>query len=88
MQDLSSVLPGDPITALVPTSQAGGNMMSSNKQAMTAPGSEPVDPLPDRSEQGNPKVDVSGSKRQPGDDGKPQPKESYSAPHPAWKTLK
>lgn len=40
------------------TSQAGGNMTSSNEQAMTAPGSRPVDPLPDRTDQGDPKVTV------------------------------
>jgi hypothetical protein len=54
MQDLSHLAAGS-ITA---TSQAGGNMMSSNDLAMTAPGSQPVDPLPDRDKQGRPELDV------------------------------
>ena len=54
MQDLSHLAAGS-ITA---TSQAGGNMMSSSNLAMTAPGSQPVDPLPDRAKQGDPKLDV------------------------------
>lgn len=33
-------------------------MMSSNDVAMTAPGSEPVDPLPDRAKQGTPALDI------------------------------
>lgn len=41
------------------TSQAAGNMISSNEQAMTAPGSEPADPLPDRAHQGDPTVEMS-----------------------------
>ena len=59
MEDLSSIfarLGGDPITALAPTSQAAGNMQSSPRLAMTARGSEPVDPLPDRDHQGDPTV--------------------------------
>jgi hypothetical protein len=38
------------------TSQSAGNMTSSNEQALTAPGSRPVDPLP--ADMGDPKVDV------------------------------
>jgi hypothetical protein len=56
VEDLSSKLPSDPVTALAPTSQAGGNMTSSSKYAMTAPGSPPTDPVPPASEQGNPKI--------------------------------
>ena len=41
------------------TSQAGGNMTSSNAAAMTAPGSPPADPLPDRTHQGDPAVSSS-----------------------------
>jgi hypothetical protein len=63
VQDLSNFLPGDPITALAPTSQAGGNMMSSNKLAHTAPGSPPVDPLPPTSDQGDPKIGAIDHKR-------------------------
>jgi hypothetical protein len=61
MEDLSHLCPGGPVTALAPTSQAGGNMMSSNDLAMTAPGGRPVDPLPDRAEQGDPAIDASGA---------------------------
>lgn len=83
--DISDVLPTDPITALVPTSQAGGNMMSSNGYAMTAPGGEPTDPLPDRAKQGNVKVDAQTT-LPPGEDGKPQAKgENWTPPGPpAW----
>jgi hypothetical protein len=63
MQDLSSALTTDPVTALAPTSQAGGNMMSSSRQAMTAPGSPPVDPLPPSKDQGDPKVTAIDHKR-------------------------
>ena len=41
------------------TSQAAGNMISSNERAMTAPGSQPADPLPDRDHQGDPTVEFS-----------------------------
>ena len=45
MQDLSNILPGDPVSCLVPTSQAGGNQVSSNANARTAPGSQPSTPF-------------------------------------------
>jgi hypothetical protein len=35
--------------------------MSSNRLAMTAPGSPPVDPLPPAKDQGDPKITASGS---------------------------
>lgn len=54
MQDLSGQARFGPWA----TSQAGGNMISSNEQAMTAPGSEPSDPLPDRDHQSDPSVGV------------------------------
>ena len=41
MIDLSHLLPGDPISALAPTSQSGGNVAHGNR-AMTAPGGEPA----------------------------------------------
>jgi hypothetical protein len=63
------------------TSQAGGNMQSSNRLAMTAPGSQPVDPVPDRTQQGDPHIELE-AKRPPGQDGKPQPSKSYT-PNPA-----
>lgn len=52
VQDLSHLAANGPWA----TSQAGGNMVSSNEQAMTGPGSPPVDPLPDRDHQGDPHV--------------------------------
>jgi hypothetical protein len=44
------------------TSQAAGNMTASNEQAMTAPGSQPVDPLPPAKDQGDPTVQVPAAK--------------------------
>lgn len=88
MIDLSHILPGDPITALAPTSQAGGNMMSDNKLAGTAPGSPPVDPLPPAREQNDPKVTASNATPlQPGDDGKPDASKmtGYTPARPAWR---
>lgn len=58
MQDLSSLA----TDSMWVTSQAGGNMTSSNEKAMTGPGSEPVDPLPDRDRQGDPALDIGTSK--------------------------
>ena len=71
--------------SLAPTSQAGGNMMSSNAQAMTAPGSEPVDPLPDRDHQGEPTLDV-GSKQPVGTAQDRRPT-GYAPSPAAWKTV-
>lgn len=73
--------------SLAVTSQAGGNMMSSNHLAMTAPGSEPVDPLPDRREQGDPEITMSGPEIPVGTSGKPQARGSGSQvpAAPAWK---
>jgi hypothetical protein len=87
MQDLSSLLPGDPVTALAPTSQSGGNMMSDSKLAVTAPGSQPVDPLPPAKEQADPKVTPSNSTQiKPGTAGRKKPRNGYSPGLPAWKT--
>jgi hypothetical protein len=92
VKDLSNLLPGDPVTALAPTSQAGGNMMSDNKLAGTAPGSQPVDPLPPAKEQADPKITASNAAPiQPGDDGKPSARAGrerggLSLPEPSWKT--
>jgi hypothetical protein len=73
MEDLTHLLPGDPITALSPTSMAGGNMVSDSRLAMTAPGSPPVDPLPPSKEQSDPKITASNpTPIQPGDSGKPK----------------
>lgn len=56
MQDLSHLCNPDPISSLTPTSMAAGNMESSNANAMTAPGSPPVDPLPPAAEQDDPDI--------------------------------
>jgi len=64
VEDLTSLyeqIGSDPITALATTSQAGGNMMSSNKLAMTSPGSPPTDPLPPARDQGDPVITASGT---------------------------
>lgn len=68
-----------------PTSQAAGNMQSSTRLAMSAPGSDPVDPLPDRAEQGDPTIDL-GAKMPPGEDGKPQAsgQASYTPARDRW----
>lgn len=79
MQDLSHLAEN----SMWPTSQAGGNMTSSNEQAMTAPGSQPVDKLVDRAVQSDPNVET--SKEIPvGSDGKPQPGKTWSPGHPSW----
>jgi hypothetical protein len=68
-----------------PTSQAAGNMSSSNAAAMTAPGSMPVDPLPDRMHQSDPQVTPSGPEIEPGTSGKPQARtDSNPPPRPEW----
>lgn len=50
MQDLSAKYnpPGAPLSLLVPSSQEGGNLIQADlaQRTMTAPGSEPVSPLP------------------------------------------
>lgn len=87
-QDISSVLPGDPMSALVPTSQEGGNMRASNEQAMTAPGSVPVDVIQPAGEyfHNDPTLTASNATAiQPADDGKPQARtDSVPAPSPRW----
>lgn len=92
-QDLShGIFPVDPITALAPTSQAGGNMLAQegNDNAMTAPGSPPVDELQPRLSQVNedPTITPANSAQiKPGDDGKPQASKNqgHLPPAPAWK---
>lgn len=82
MQDLSHLADG----SLTVTSQAGGNMMSGRNKAMSAPGSQPVDPLPPAKEQGDPVLDEPSKQTRPGDDGKPRAKAGdYRPPAPAWK---
>jgi hypothetical protein len=86
-KDLSNLLPQDPISALSPTSQEGGNQQSSNEDAMTAPGSQPVDVLKDRDVQVDPKIEASNKRQiEPTDDGKPLTTEQigYQARKAAW----
>ena len=88
MEDLTSLLPGDPISALTPTSQAGGNVTTSNEYAMTAPGDVPaadhssVKAVP--IETTPPKIQQAGPDIQPGTDGHPQQGE-WSPGTPTWK---
>lgn len=94
MEDLTSLLPSDPITALSPTSQAGGHVPRSNENAMTAPNNTPAadhstfDVVPVAAEP--PVVTPVSGKVSPGDDGKPQAKgENWSPPGvPAWTNSK
>lgn len=67
------------------SSMAAGNMVSSNEHAQTAPGSQPVDPLPDRTSQGDPTIDI-GPARAVGDNGRPEPG-TYSPTPLTWKGL-
>ena len=91
MQDLSSLL-SDPINALAPTSQAGGNQIVSNTNAMTAPGSVPAQPATSLTgevlDHVPPTIVASGAKIPPGTDGKRQAKgEDWSPPGaPSWTT--
>jgi hypothetical protein len=82
MQDLSNMA----ADSMWVTSQAGGNMVSSNEGAHTAPGSQPVDKLTDRDVQSDPHVEMP-PQQAPGTDGKPSARgqDSYSPARPAWK---
>lgn len=66
-QDLSDLADN----SLTASSMAGGNMTSSNRTAMTAPGSPPVDPLVPAEKQDDPAIKM-GSEMPIGTDGKPQ----------------
>lgn len=62
-------------------------MMSGRPRAMSAPGSQPVTPLPPAKEQGDPKVTPSNSTQiKPGTAGRKKPRNGYSPGLPAWKT--
>jgi hypothetical protein len=83
VQDLSHLA----ADSMWPTSQEGGNMMSGRPGAMSAPGSQPVTPLPPAKDQGTPHVDL-GPEQEPGDDGKPKARTTAGKPDlpaPAWK---
>ena len=89
MQDLSNLL-GDPVNALAPTSQAGGNQIVSNKNAMTAPGSVPAQPATSLTgevlDHEPPVIQATGEKIPVGSDGKKEPSSGeYSPSAPAWK---
>ena len=84
MPDLSSLA----ADSMWPTSQEGGNMMSARPGAMSAPGSQPVTPLPPAKDQGTPHVDM-GPQQKPGDDGKLKARITAGKPNlpePSWKT--
>ena len=90
MQDLSNnVFRKDPISVLVPTSQEGGNMRASNEEAMTAPGSVPVDVMQPAGTYflNDPTITPSNATAiVPRTDGKPQARgQQWSLPvAPAW----
>lgn len=92
MKDLSSLLPGDPVSALVPTSQHGGNQVWSQEHAMTAPGGPSGDLGNDLNQAvvvSPPEIEPAGDRIQPGDDGKPKARASTGKPGlpaPSWKT--
>lgn len=85
MQDLSDLAKN----SMWPTSQAGGNMLASSEEAMTAPGSAPVDNLDDHLSEvhENPAVENSNaSPIPPATDGKPQAsrQQGFTPGRPAW----
>ena len=80
VRDLSA-LAGNSMTA---TSQAAGNMTSSNETAMTAPGSQPVTPLPPAQDQDTP--NKMSPRIPPSFTGKPDPTHggTWNPGRPAW----
>jgi hypothetical protein len=82
MQDLSHLADN----SMWPTSQEAGNMMSGRPAAMSAPGSDPVTPLPPAKDQGTPHVEYSaGPDLPPGTSGKPAAKAGSAVTgRPAW----
>jgi hypothetical protein len=79
VQDLSD-LAKDSIWS---SSMAAGNMTSSNELAMTAPGSDPVDPVEPAADQGDPTIPL-GAPMKTGTSGKPQASRQASyTPSPA-----
>lgn len=78
MQDLSGQYSpaGDPLRLLVPSSQEGGNLIQADlaETTMTAPGSEPVSPLPPALEGAHPVPNQTGGRIElstPGDNPRP-----------------
>lgn len=80
MRDLSGLARD----AMWVTSQEGGNMVHDNSPAMTAPGSQPVTPVPKAESQPDPAVEMPSS-RAVGEDGRPAPGKSYSPAARQWK---
>jgi hypothetical protein len=81
MKDLSPLAKN----SMWPTSQSGGNRMCSNSEAMTAPGSSPVDPEIPSAQQSDPSVTIPAPMPS-GTSGKPQAskQDSYHPARPAW----
>jgi len=77
VQDLSHLAEN----SLTATSQGAGNMMSSNATAMTAPGSQPVTPLPPTRDQDTPNLTMT-AEIAPGTSGKPQASGQAHRPEP------
>jgi hypothetical protein len=65
------------------TSQGAGNMTSGRPRAMSAPGSKPVDPLPEAKEQEDPHVEL-GPPRPVGRNGKREPGHALPSGTAAW----
>lgn len=90
MKDLSNLLPGDPVTALVPTSQHAGNQVWSQEHALTAPGGASGDLGNDLNQAvvvHPPGVQTQQPVR-PGEDGKPKARTTAGKPdlpEPSWK---
>lgn len=85
MQDLSSLARD----SMWPTSQAAGNRQSTPGNAMTAPGSSPVDRELPPDQMADPEVEV-GPLRPVGGDGKPKARITAGPPglpSPAWKPV-
>lgn len=90
MEDLSGLLPGDPVSALVPTSQHAGNQVWSQEHAMTAPGGASGDLGNDLNQAVvvHPPGVQTQQPTQPGEDGKPQARATAGDPGlspPSWK---
>jgi hypothetical protein len=81
VQDLSSLA----ADSMWPTSQAAGNRQSKSSNAMTAPGSSPVDRELPEDQMADPQVEV-GPGVKPGTDGRPRARAGSlnPLPPPAW----
>jgi hypothetical protein len=66
------------------TSQEGGNLVHDNSPAMTAPGTDPVTPMPDAKQMPDPQLGTSSRVKLPT---QPQPGTSYSPTPVTWKAV-